>query len=86
VVTHDARLTRQCTKGPPFELGVAFRAQATLLAEGAHGSPSKQAVAMYDLRHGKEAQTYGIGIKKVWGVEDGKHVPVLAGKVLHTLG
>ncbi|KAF8143908.1 hypothetical protein K438DRAFT_1783279 [Mycena galopus ATCC 62051] len=54
VVTHDARLTRQCTKGPPFELGVTFRARATLLAEGAHGSLSKQAVAMYDLRHGKE--------------------------------
>ncbi|KAF8131338.1 FAD/NAD-P-binding domain-containing protein [Mycena galopus ATCC 62051] len=83
VVTHDAGLTRQRTKGPRFEPGVAFRARATLLAEGAHGSLSKQAVAMYDLRHGKEAQTYGIGLKEVWRVEEGKHVP---GKVLHTLG
>ncbi|KAF8171436.1 hypothetical protein K438DRAFT_1852826, partial [Mycena galopus ATCC 62051] len=51
-----------------------------------HGSLSKQAVVVYDLRHGREAQTYGIGIKEVLRVEDGKHVLVLAGKVLHTLG
>ncbi|KAF8166913.1 hypothetical protein K438DRAFT_248793 [Mycena galopus ATCC 62051] len=85
-MTHDAPLSRQCTKGPRFQPGVAFRAWATLLTEGVHGSLSKQAVVVYDLRHGKEAQTYGIGIKEVWRVEDGKHVPVLAGKVLRTLG
>ncbi|KAF8143945.1 hypothetical protein K438DRAFT_1910993 [Mycena galopus ATCC 62051] len=82
-VTHDAALSRQCTKGPRFQPGVAFRAWATLLTEGVHGSLSKQAAVVYDLRHGKEAQTYRIGIKEVWRVEDGKHVP---GKVLRTLG
>ncbi|KAJ7238105.1 hypothetical protein B0H12DRAFT_1025951 [Mycena haematopus] len=83
VVTHDAGLTRQRTKSPRFEPGVAFRARATLLAEGAHGSLSKQAIAMYDLRHGKEAQTYGIGVKEVWRVHPEKYAP---GKVIHTLG
>ncbi|KAJ7621656.1 FAD/NAD-P-binding domain-containing protein [Mycena polygramma] len=83
VVTHDAGVTRQRTKGARFEPGVAFRARATLLAEGAHGSLAKQAVAMYDLRAGKEAQTYGIGLKEVWRVDGEKHVP---GKVIHTLG
>ncbi|KAF8166924.1 hypothetical protein K438DRAFT_1983970 [Mycena galopus ATCC 62051] len=29
-----------------------------------------QAVAMYDLRHGKEAQTYEIGVKEMWRVEE----------------
>ncbi|KAF8144487.1 hypothetical protein K438DRAFT_1782769 [Mycena galopus ATCC 62051] len=58
------------TKGRRFDPGVVFRARATLLAEGAHGSLSRQAVAMYDLRHGKEAQTYEIGIKEVWRVEE----------------
>ncbi|KAF7342278.1 Electron transfer flavoprotein-ubiquinone oxidoreductase [Mycena venus] len=83
VVTHDAGLTRQRTKSARFEAGVAFRARATLLAEGAHGSLSKQAIAMYGLREGKEAQTYGIGLKEVWRVAPEKHVP---GKVMHTIG
>ncbi|KAF8144495.1 hypothetical protein K438DRAFT_1992748 [Mycena galopus ATCC 62051] len=30
---------------------------------------------MYDLRRGKQAQTYGIGVKEVWCVEEGKHFP-----------
>ncbi|KAJ7934334.1 FAD/NAD-P-binding domain-containing protein [Mycena leptocephala] len=83
VITHDAGLTRQRTKSARFEPGVAFRARATLLAEGAHGSLSKQAIAMYGLREGKEAQTYGIGVKEVWRVKPENHTP---GKVLHTLG
>ncbi|KAF8169980.1 hypothetical protein K438DRAFT_222935 [Mycena galopus ATCC 62051] len=82
VVAHDTGLTRQRTEGRRFDLGVAFRARATLLAEGAHGSLSRQAVAMYDLRHGKATQSYEIGIQEVWCVEEGKYVP---GKV-HTLG
>ncbi|KAF8143398.1 hypothetical protein K438DRAFT_1783800 [Mycena galopus ATCC 62051] len=72
VVTHDAGLTRQRTKGRRFDPGMAFRAQATLLAEGTHGLLSRQAVAMYGLRHGTEAQTYEIGIKEVWHVEEGR--------------
>ncbi|KAF8209272.1 hypothetical protein K438DRAFT_1961003 [Mycena galopus ATCC 62051] len=75
MVTHGARLIRQHTKGPRFEPGMAFRARATLLAKSAHGSLLKQAAA----------QTYGIEIKEVRRVEDGKHVPVLAGQV-RTLG
>ncbi|KAJ7907073.1 hypothetical protein B0H13DRAFT_2332691 [Mycena leptocephala] len=37
------------TKSARFEPGVAFRARAMLLAEGAHGSLSKQAITMYGL-------------------------------------
>jgi hypothetical protein len=47
---------------------------ATLLAEGAHGSLSKQVIAMYGLREGKEAQMYGIGVK-VWRVKPENHMP-----------
>ncbi|KAJ7106520.1 hypothetical protein C8R44DRAFT_714895 [Mycena epipterygia] len=91
VVTHDAGLTRQRTKSARFEPGVAFRARATLLAEGAHGSLSKTAIGMYDLRAqgfarggGRaEGQTYGIGLKEVWRVPAHLHAP---GKVIHTIG
>ncbi|KAF8144526.1 hypothetical protein K438DRAFT_1992774 [Mycena galopus ATCC 62051] len=64
-------LMRQRTKGPHFEPGMAFRPRATLLADGAHGLLSKQAVAM---RNGKEAHTW-IGIKEVSHAEEGKYVP-----------
>ncbi|KAJ6489407.1 hypothetical protein DFH09DRAFT_1338938 [Mycena vulgaris] len=37
-------LTRQRTTSARFEPGIAFRAPATLLAEGAHSSPSKSAI------------------------------------------
>ncbi|KAF7323870.1 Electron transfer flavoprotein-ubiquinone oxidoreductase [Mycena kentingensis (nom. inval.)] len=83
VVTHDAGLTRQRTKSARFEPGIAFRARATLLAEGAHGSLSKFAISMYNLRHVSQPQTYGIGLKEVWRVDPAKHVP---GKVVHTIG
>ncbi|KAJ7080923.1 FAD/NAD-P-binding domain-containing protein [Mycena belliarum] len=83
VVTHDSGLTRQRTKSARFEPGVAFRARATLLAEGAHGSLSKNAISMYDLRAKSQAQTYGLGVKEVWRVAPEVHVP---GKVVHTLG
>ncbi|KAJ6521389.1 FAD/NAD-P-binding domain-containing protein [Mycena vulgaris] len=83
VVTHDAGLTRQRTKSARFEPGVVFRARATLLAEGAHGSLSKSAISMYDLRSRAEAQTYGLGLKEVWRVPPERHVP---GKVVHAIG
>ncbi|KAF8171356.1 hypothetical protein K438DRAFT_1852639 [Mycena galopus ATCC 62051] len=44
-------------------------ARATLLAEGAHGGLTKQAVAIYDLRNGMDTQTQGIGVK-----EERRHV------------
>ncbi|KAF8171411.1 hypothetical protein K438DRAFT_1773253 [Mycena galopus ATCC 62051] len=61
----------------PAHEGVAlpFRARATLLADAAHASLSKYGVAMYDFRHEKEAQMYGIGVKEAWRVEE-QHVPV----------
>ncbi|KAJ6617104.1 hypothetical protein B0H10DRAFT_2034748 [Mycena sp. CBHHK59/15] len=83
VITHDAGLTRARTKKVSFEPGMAFHAHTTLLAEGAHGSLSKQAIAKYSLRHASEPQTYGIGVKEVWRVDPKLHIP---GKVVHTLG
>ncbi|KAF8170003.1 hypothetical protein K438DRAFT_1854614, partial [Mycena galopus ATCC 62051] len=44
-------------------------ARATLLTEGVHGGLTKQAVTMYHLRNGMEAETRGIGVK-----EERRHV------------
>ncbi|KAJ6560857.1 hypothetical protein DFH09DRAFT_1316471 [Mycena vulgaris] len=40
-------------------------ARAALLAEGAHGSPSKSTIALYTLRACSEAQNYGLGLKEL---------------------
>ncbi|KAJ7253222.1 FAD/NAD-P-binding domain-containing protein [Mycena rebaudengoi] len=92
VRTHDAGLSRQRTKTARFEPGMAFRARTTLLAEGAHGSLTKQVLALHNMRKeashvtertDAEPQTYGIGLKEVWRVPASRHTP---GKVVHTLG
>ncbi|KAJ6458228.1 hypothetical protein C8R45DRAFT_1081675 [Mycena sanguinolenta] len=47
----------------------------TRRAGRANANLRKHAVAMYDLRHEKEAQMYGIAVKQAWHVEEEKHVP-----------
>lgn len=83
VVTNDVGLDREFRMKDSFEPGMAFKAKVTLLAEGAHGSLSKSIISHFDLRRDSDPQTYGIGIKEVWRVEPGKHIP---GTVVHTMG
>jgi electron-transferring-flavoprotein dehydrogenase len=83
VVTNEVGLSKNFHMKSNFEPGMAFNAKVTLLAEGAHGSLSKQAIQVYQLRQKAQPQTYGIGVKEVWRVDPDKHRP---GEVIHTLG
>ncbi|KAI0080480.1 FAD/NAD(P)-binding domain-containing protein [Panus rudis PR-1116 ss-1] len=83
VRTNEVGLDREGRMKDTFEPGMEFRAKVTLLAEGAHGSLSKEAIRRFKLREGRDPQTYGIGIKEVWRVDPSKHQP---GFVLHTMG
>ncbi|KAI0628936.1 FAD/NAD(P)-binding domain-containing protein [Trametes polyzona] len=83
VRTNEVGLDRKGRMKDSFEPGMEFRARVTLLAEGAHGSLSKEAIRRFKLRQGRDPQTYGLGIKEVWRVDPGKHEP---GKVVHTMG
>ena len=83
VRTNEVGLDRQRRMKVNFEPGMEFRAKVTLLAEGAHGSLTKDAVRQFELSKGKELQTYGIGLKEVWRVDPEKYD---AGKVVHTMG
>ncbi|KAF4612672.1 hypothetical protein D9613_011884 [Agrocybe pediades] len=83
VITNEVGLTKNYRMKSSFEPGMAFRSKVTLLAEGAHGSLSKQAISMYNLRKEAEPQTYGIGLKEVWRVDPEKYRP---GEVIHTIG
>lgn len=81
--TNDVGVAKDGSPKPAFERGMELRARATLLAEGCHGSLTKEAIAKYDLRAGKCEQTYGLGLKEVWRVAADKHRP---GHVEHTTG
>ncbi|KAF7762334.1 hypothetical protein Agabi119p4_8927 [Agaricus bisporus var. burnettii] len=83
VITNEVGLARNFTMKSSFEPGMAFRAKVTLLGEGAHGSLSKQAISMYQLRKEAQPQTYGIGLKEVWRVDPENYQP---GLVNHFLG
>ncbi|CAL1709450.1 unnamed protein product [Somion occarium] len=83
VRTNEVGLDRESRMKETFEPGMEFRAKVTLLAEGAHGSLSKEAIRRFKLRKDRDPQTYGIGVKEVWRVDPEKHQP---GLVLHTMG
>ena len=83
VVTNDVGLDKQGRMKDSFEPGMEFHAKVTLLAEGAHGSLSKQLINKFDLRKDSDPQTYGIGVKEVWRVDPSRYLP---GEVVHTIG
>jgi electron-transferring-flavoprotein dehydrogenase len=55
----------------------------TIFAEGARGHLGKQLIAKYKLDQGRDAQSFGIGIKELWEVPADKARP---GLVIHTAG
>ncbi|WWD22734.1 hypothetical protein CI109_107227 [Kwoniella shandongensis] len=83
VVTGDVGLDKDGQPKDSYEPGMEFHSKVTLIAEGAHGSLSKEIQNKFNLREGKDPQTYGLGIKEVWKVRDEVYEP---GKVVHTLG
>ncbi|EIW72925.1 hypothetical protein TREMEDRAFT_72933 [Tremella mesenterica DSM 1558] len=83
VCTGDVGLDKNGQPKDSYEPGMEFHAKVTLIAEGAHGSLSKEIQKRFNLREGVDPQTYGIGIKEVWRVRDEVYEP---GKVVHTLG
>lgn len=83
VATNDLGIGRDGMPKESFERGMEFHARVTLLAEGCHGSLTKQVMKKYDLRQDSQPQTYGLGIKEVWEIDPAKHQP---GLVVHSLG
>ncbi|KIP03278.1 hypothetical protein PHLGIDRAFT_31870 [Phlebiopsis gigantea 11061_1 CR5-6] len=83
VRTNEVGLDREFRMKDSFEPGMEFRAKVTLLAEGCHGSLSKEAIRRFGLREGRDPQTYGMGVKEVWRVDPSKHRP---GEIVHTMG
>ncbi|KAL2008078.1 hypothetical protein VTN00DRAFT_8060 [Thermoascus crustaceus] len=83
VATNDLGLGRDGKAKETFERGMEFNARVTLLAEGCHGSLSKQVIKKFDLRRDSQPQTYGIGLKEVWEIQPEKFKP---GEIVHSMG
>lgn len=83
VATGDMGLDKNGEKTESFEPGMELHARQCIFAEGCHGSLTKTLINKYDLRAGKDPQTYGLGIKELWEIDPSKHKP---GTILHTIG
>ncbi|QQN73796.1 electron transfer flavoprotein-ubiquinone oxidoreductase [Croceicoccus sp. YJ47] len=83
VATGDMGVAADGSHKADYAQGMELHAKYTLFAEGARGSLTKQLKAKYDLEANCEPQVYGLGIKELWDIEPGKHVP---GRVVHTQG
>lgn len=83
VATGDQGIGRDGKPKGSFERGMEFHAKVTLLAEGCHGSLTKEAVKKFQLRRESQPQTYGLGLKEVWEVEPEKFKK---GEISHTMG
>lgn len=83
VATNDLGVGRNGKAKSNFERGMEFQARVTLLAEGCHGSLSKQVIKKFQLRRESQDQTYGLGLKEVWEV---RPEAFKKGEVSHSMG
>ncbi|HEU4616628.1 MAG TPA: electron transfer flavoprotein-ubiquinone oxidoreductase [Gammaproteobacteria bacterium] len=83
VVTGDRGRARDGSPKPNFEPGYELRAKYVIFAEGCRGNLGLALEARFDLRHGRDPQHYGLGLKEIWEVPAERH---RLGTVMHTLG
>ena len=83
VATGDMGITKSGVHGDAYQAGMELRADYTLFAEGCRGSLTKQVQNLFNLREGRDPQTYALGIKELWEVPAAQHTP---GLVEHTVG
>src|ERR1700761_3433754 len=83
IATGDMGIGKDGEPTANFQRGMELRARYTLFAEGCRGSLSKQLMRRFNLRDGRDPQTYAIGIKELWEIPAANHKP---GLIEHSLG
>ena len=83
VATGDMGVEKNGEKGASFEPGIELLAKYTLFAEGCRGHLGKELIKKYNLDEGKMPQSYGIGLKEIWDIEEAKHNE---GSIMHSAG
>ncbi|WP_428485362.1 electron transfer flavoprotein-ubiquinone oxidoreductase [Rhodopila sp.] len=83
IATGDMGVGKDGEPTDQFQRGMELRAKYTLFAEGCRGSLSKELMQRFNLRDGRDPQTYAIGIKEVWEIPATNHKP---GLIEHSVG
>lgn len=79
----DMGVARDGSEKPGYTQGIDIHARLTVLAEGCRGHLSKQLIKRFELDKDADPQTYGIGMKELWQLPEGRVEP---GKIVHTVG
>src|SRR6185312_1931112 len=83
VRTEDKGVDKNNQPKSNFEPGYDVRSKITIFAEGARGSLTKQLINRFNLQANRNPQTYGVGVKELWEIPEGR---VAKGEVIYTLG
>jgi electron-transferring-flavoprotein dehydrogenase len=79
----DMGVEKDGSPGPHYTPGPEIRARTTVIAEGARGSIAKQLVRRFGLDARSCPQSYGLGLKELWQLPEGRVEP---GLIQHSLG
>ena len=83
VATGDMGLGKNGERTARYQPGMELHAKYTFFAEGCRGNLGKELQEKFTLRDGRDPQVHGLGLKELWEVTPGKHVP---GLVVHSAG
>lgn len=83
VTTKESGIGKDGLKKDTFTEGIDLIARQTIFAEGCRGSCTEDVIAKFNLRNGKDIQTYGLGLKEVWEIPEEQFKK---GFVQHTVG
>ncbi len=83
VIIGDLGVGRDGEPKDTYVQGIEIRASVTILGEGCRGHLTKRAIARYDLAADSDPQTYGIGMKELWQLPQGRVEP---GLIQHSVG
>lgn len=83
IQTVDSGLDKKGEPKSNYEPGTIIKAAVTVLAEGTHGSLTKQARQRLHVFDASVNQSYLTGVKEVWEIPAGRLTP---GDIIHTFG
>ncbi len=78
VATGDMGIGKDGNPTENYMRGMELHAKQTIFAEGCRGHLTKTLFERFDLREGKDPQTFAIGIKELWDINPEKAKPGLA--------
>jgi len=78
VATGDMGIGKDGAPTDSYMRGMELHAKQTIFAEGCRGHLTKTLFEKFDLREGKDPQTFAVGIKELWDIDPEKSKPGLA--------